>query len=162
MTAHARGPARSRPSATDVLLRLLAAGTLGVSAYVHLHLAHLYRGLGDTITQADLFYAQGAVAAAVGLWLLVTGMRWAWWAAALVGASSFGAVMLYRYVDVGAIGPLPNMNDASWQPAPDKLLSAVVEAATVVLWLGYEALRRRRGATTRRARAGGEWRAAGS
>jgi hypothetical protein len=124
----------------DVALRVVAAALLGVSGYVHLHLAHLYRGLGDTITQADLFYAQGAVAIAVALWLLVTGMRLAWWSAAAVGAASFAAVMLYRYVDVGAIGPLPNMNDASWQPAPDKLLSAVVEAAVVGVWLVREAV----------------------
>src|SRR5439155_476941 len=113
-------------------LRVLAA-SLAISAYVHLHLAHLYTSLGDTISMGDLFYAQGVVAALVAIWLLVTGMRIAWWVASVVGAASLGAVMLYRYVDVGAIGPLPNMYDASWQPSPDKLLSAVVEAAVVVL-----------------------------
>jgi hypothetical protein len=125
------------------VLRLLAVAGLAVSAWIHLDLAHLYKGLGDTITQADLFYAQAAVAAVVALWLLVTGMRTAWWAAALVGAGSFAAVMLYRYVDVGAIGPIPNMHDASWLPSPDKAVSAIAEAAVVVVWLAYEALHRR-------------------
>jgi hypothetical protein len=131
--------ARPRTSTLDVGLRVLAAVGLGISAYVHLHLAHRYATVPhDTIGQDDLFYVQGVLAAAVGLWLLVTGMRLAWWVAALVGAGSFAAVLLYRYVDVGAIGPLPNMNDASWQPTPDKALSAIAEAGVVVMWLLHE------------------------
>ena len=122
---------------------MLAVAGLGISSYVHLHLAPLYRGLGDTITQAQLFYVQGVVAAVVGAVLLLTGMRVAWWAAAVVAASSFAAVMIYRYVDVGAIGPIPNMHDGSWLPSPDKALSAIVEAAVVVLWLLYEVTRNR-------------------
>jgi hypothetical protein len=122
-----------RISLTDVVLRLLGAGALAISSYVHLHLAHLYASLGDTITMGDLFYAEGAVAAAVALWVLATGNRWAWAAVLLVAAASFGAVMLYRYVNVGSIGPIPNMYDPSWQPSPDKALSAVAEAAGVVI-----------------------------
>jgi hypothetical protein len=40
--------------------------------------------------------------------------------------------MTYRYVNVGAIGPIPNMYEPTWQTA-DKLLSAYAEAATVVV-----------------------------
>src|SRR4051812_27063988 len=119
---------------TQLVLRVLAAAALGVSAYVHLHLAHLFAYPG-TISGTGLFRAQGVVAALVGVALLATGHRWAWVAAAVVGLASFGAVMLYRYVDVGAIGPLPNMYDASWQPSPDKLLSALVEIALPLLWV---------------------------
>ena len=117
----------------QIALRVLAAAALGVSAYVHLHLAHLYAYPG-TISGTDLFRAQGVTAIAVAAILLATGNRWAWLAAALLGLASFGAVMLYRYVDVGSIGPLPNMYDATWQPSPDKLLSALVELALPVLW----------------------------
>jgi hypothetical protein len=143
-TATAR---RVHVSTVDAVLRLLAVVGLAVSAYVHLHLAHLYTTLGDTITQADLFRVQGAVAAAVGLWLLLTGHRLAWWTAAVVGAASFGAVMLYYYVNVGAIGPLPNMHNGSWLPSPDKMVSAVAEAAVVVVvlvWWAAVARRRKR------------------
>ena len=128
----------------QLVLRVLAAAALGVSAYVHLHLAHLYTYPG-TISGTDLFRAQGVVAAAVGVVLLLSGHRWAWVAAALVGLASFGAVMLYRYVDVGAIGPLPNMYDATWQPSPDKLLSALVEIALPLLWVVHVAVGTRRG-----------------
>jgi hypothetical protein len=122
----------SRVSVGDVALRLLGAGALAISSYVHLHGAHFYSTLGNTITQADLFYAQGAVAAAVALLVLVTGHRYAWAAVLLVGAGSFAAVMLYRYVNVGAIGPIPNMYEPSWQTS-DKLLSAYAEAGAVIL-----------------------------
>jgi len=117
-----------------IVLRVLAAAALGISAYVHLHLAHRYAYPG-TIRGDQLFYAQGVVAAVVAVALLLTGNKWVWAVAALVGLASFAAVMLYRYVDVGAIGPLPDMNDPTWNPSPDKLLSAVAEACVPVLWL---------------------------
>ena len=132
-----------RSNAIDIALRVLAAAALGVSSYVHLHLAHYFAHLGSTITMGQLFIVQGIVAAAVAVWLLVTGMRLAWWAAAVMGAASFAAVMVYRYVDVGAIGPLPNMYDATWQPSPDKVLSAIAEAAVVVLFVVWWVLHRR-------------------
>ena len=139
------GPRNGASSAgvADIVLRVLAVAALAISAYVHFHLAHLYDSLGDTITMGALFRVQAAIATVVALWLLVTGNRFAWWAAALVGAASFAAVMTYRYVDVGAIGPIPNMYDASWYPKPDKALSAVAEAAVVVLWAAHEILARR-------------------
>lgn len=151
MTTLAQSRVDRGPAVGDVLLRLLVVAGLGISAYVHLHLAHLYRGVGDSITMADLFYVQGGVAIAVAAWLLVTGMRSAWWLAGVVGLASFAAVMVYRYVDVGVIGPIPNMYDASWQPAPDKLLSAVAEAAVAALVLGRLLIRGHRGGARRRA-----------
>lgn len=140
----ASGRATSAAVTGERTLRLLAGAGLAASAYVHIHLARRYAGLGDTITMEQLFYAQGVVAALVTIWLLATGNRWAWRAAGLVGLASFAAVMVYRYVSVGAIGPLPDMSDPTWSPSPEKALSAVAEAAVVVLWLGSEALRRRR------------------
>lgn len=122
-----------RVSATDWGLRLLGAAGLAISSYVHLHGAHYYTSLGSTITQADLFYVQGSLAALVALWVLVTGHRLAWAVGAVIGAASFAAVMLYRYVDVGSIGPIPNMYEPVWQPSPDKLMSAFAEAAVVVI-----------------------------
>jgi hypothetical protein len=125
---------------TRMALRVLAAIALAVSAYVHLHLAHRYAYPG-TISGETLFRIQGVTAAVLAVGLLVTGNRWVWAAAAAVGLASFAAVMLYRYVDVGAIGPLPNMNDATWQPSPDKLLSAAAEILVPILWLAYLAVR---------------------
>jgi len=119
---------------TRLVLRVIAAACLGISSYVHLHLAHRY-GYPGTISGETIFRIQGIVAATIGVLLLLTGNKWVWVAAALVGLASFTAVMLYRYVDVGAIGPLPNMYDSTWQPSPEKLLSAIVELAVPLLWL---------------------------
>jgi hypothetical protein len=114
---------------------------LATSAFVHIDLAgsHDYPG---TISGSVLFDAQGATAAAVALVLLVTGHRLAWGAAALVGIASFVAVMVSRYGTFGAIGPLPNMTDHTWQPSPEKPLSAVVEAALPVLAVAWFAFTR--------------------
>jgi hypothetical protein len=57
---------------------------------------------------------------------------WSWLAALAVAASALGAVLLYRYVDVGALGPLPDMYENTWQ-VPGKLLSAYAEAAAIGL-----------------------------
>ena len=134
MTTTASTP-RLNVSPVDVVLRVLAVAGLGVSAYIHLHLAHLYAGNGSPISQGDLFVAQGVVAAVVAVVLLVTGWRWVWVAAAAVGAASLAAVLASRYTSLGGIGPLPNMHDASWQPSPDKFVSAVAEAAVVAVFL---------------------------
>jgi hypothetical protein len=72
------------------------------------------------------------LAAAAGLLVLVRPRRSSWLAALLVAASGLAAVLLYRYVDVGALGPLPDMYEDTWQ-VPGKLLSAYAEGATVIL-----------------------------
>jgi len=58
--------------------------------------------------------------------------RGSWVAALLVSASALAAVLLYRYVDVGVLGPLPDMYENTWK-VPGKLLSTYAEAAAVVL-----------------------------
>src|SRR4051794_41985034 len=120
---------------TRLVLRVIAATCLGISAYVHLHLAHRY-GFPGTISGETIFRVQGVVAATIAVLLLVTGNKWVWVAAALVGLASFAAVMLYPYVNVGAIGPLPQMYDSTWGPSPEKVLSPVPEIAEAVPWLG--------------------------
>jgi hypothetical protein len=64
--------------------------------------------------------------------VLVWPRRSSWILALLVAASALGAVLLYRYVDVGQLGPLPDMYENTWQ-VPGKLLSAWAEGAAVVL-----------------------------
>ena len=49
-----------------------------------------------------------------------------------VAASALVAVLLYRYVDLGSLGPVPDMYENTWQ-VPGKLLSAYAEGAAVVL-----------------------------
>jgi hypothetical protein len=49
-----------------------------------------------------------------------------------VAASALAAVLLYRYVDLGVLGPLPDIYENTWQ-VPGKLLSAYAEGAAAVL-----------------------------
>ncbi|HEX6394687.1 MAG TPA: hypothetical protein VFZ97_14725 [Acidimicrobiales bacterium] len=116
------------------VLAVAAAATLGVDAYVHFHDAGFYDSVkSSTISQGTLFRVEAALAVAVGLALLVRPRRRIPWAAALlVAASAFGAVMLYRYVDIGALGPLPNMYEPTWV-SPGKLTSAWAEGTGTVI-----------------------------
>lgn len=126
----------------SLVLAVITAALLGYDAYVHLHLAANYDAVGSTITQGALFRVEAALAIAAGLLVLISDSRLAWAAAGLTGLGGAAAVLLYRYVDVGAIGPIPNMYEPAWYH--DKTWSAVAEAAVGVLWLVREALRRPR------------------
>jgi hypothetical protein len=81
--------------------------------------------------------------------LLVSGSRYVWWLAVVVGVVSFAAVMVSRYGTIGAIGPFPDMTDHTWEPKPDKPLSAYAEASVLLWWVLSLAVSRR----TRRDRA---------
>jgi hypothetical protein len=118
----------------DVLLRLLIAAGLVVDAVVHLQLAGRYAGNGSSITQADVFRVESSVALLVAVVvLLAPWKRIAYLLAFLVAGSAFGAVMLYRYVNVGSIGPLPNMYEPIWYTK--KTLTAYAEAAAALVAL---------------------------
>jgi hypothetical protein len=110
----------------DVALRAVTAAGLAVDAWVHADLAHAYSPVGGSITMAQLFLAEAAVSSAAALLVLVTRRTWAAAVAVLVAVSALAAVVVYRYVDVGSLGPLPNMYDPVW--FPEKTASAVAEA----------------------------------
>jgi hypothetical protein len=120
------------PALGSWLLRVATAAALGIDAAVHWYNAPAYDSVAATLSQGDLFRVETAAAVAVGLLVLVRPRPSSWVAALLVGASALIAVLLYRYVDVGAVGPLPDMYENTWQ-VPGKLLSAYAEAAAVVL-----------------------------
>jgi len=65
-------------------------------------------------------------------WRVTLGRRADWLGAFFVAASALGAVLLYRYVDVGTIGPLPDMYEPTWE-VPGKSLSAYAEGGAAVL-----------------------------
>ena len=114
------------------ILRVATATALGIVALIHWQNASAYDAVTATISQGELFRVEAAVAVAVGLLVLVRPRPSSWLAALLVGASALGAVLLYRYVDVGSLGPLPDMYENTWQ-VPGKLLSAYAEAAAIGL-----------------------------
>jgi hypothetical protein len=108
-------------------LALVTAGALAVDAFVHADLASSYDSVKASVSQGDLFRVEAAAAALAALVLLAAHRRpAAWLFAFLVTAGGLGAVLLYRYVDVGAFGPLPNMYEPFWYP--EKTASAIAEA----------------------------------
>jgi hypothetical protein len=121
------------PVGLQRILGTAAAAALGLDSYVHLHDAGFYDAVKTSvISQGTLFRVQGALAAAIGLALLVRPSRLWWSVAFIVAVSAFSAVMLYRYVDVGPLGPIPNMYEPTWAP-PGKLASAWAEGAATIL-----------------------------
>jgi hypothetical protein len=113
------------------VLRIATAAALGIDAVVHWQNASAYDAVTGTVSQGALFRAEAVLAVAAGLLVLVRPRPSSWLAALLVAASALGAVLLYRYVDVGVLGPLPDMYENTWQ-VPGKLLSAYAEGAAVV------------------------------
>jgi hypothetical protein len=109
------------------VLRLVTAAALAVDAYVHADLAPTYDFTHATISQGTLFRVEAGIASLAALLVIVAGRRRLVWAFAfLVAVGGLFAVLLYRYVDVGAFGPFPNMYEPIWYA--EKTRSAIAEA----------------------------------
>ena len=135
-----------------LLLRLVVVAGLAADVYVHWHLAPNFdslRGTGSpSISQGELFRVETGLALVTLVLVAVVHRSWTALLAFLVTGGGAVVVLLYRYVDVGAIGPLPNMYDPTWYP--EKTVSAVAEGAAAVAALalffvdgGVRGLRRR-------------------
>jgi hypothetical protein len=127
----------------DIVLRVLVAAGLAVDAYVHWDFAPDMAFVeGGSIGGDTLFRVQAVVAAVVAVLILVLARRWTYAVAFLVAASALGAVVLYYYVDVGALGPIPDMSEPVWYG--DKTISAVGEGvAALAALVGFLTVRPR-------------------
>ncbi len=109
------------------MLRAAVAVALTVSAVIHVQLAPGYQQAAPGgIGQGTLFLVQAGAAVLSAVFVLLKSSRSAFAAAAVVGLSSLAAVILYRYVQVPPIGPLPSMYEPVWYTA--KVVTAVAEA----------------------------------
>jgi hypothetical protein len=132
-------PTAGRHGTAVLALRVAAVLGLAVDVYVHLRLAPLYDQLGTQITQGTLFRIEAALATAAAGYLALRDSRQAWLSAAVVAASGTLAVLLTRYVDVPALGPLPDMYDPQW--SSDKVLVTLAMLVTFLAVAIREALR---------------------
>lgn len=116
------------------LLTLVTVGGLGVDGYIHWHLAPGFdtlRGTGSPhLSQGQLFRLEAVMTLVAIVLVLLTRHRLAAVVAFLIAAGGLGAVLIYRYIDVGGFGPVPDMFDPTWYP--QKTISAVAEAAAAV------------------------------
>ena len=105
---------------------------LAIDAYVHFHLASAFKNNKTSLlSETDLFRAEATVAIIAAVALLVRPRRYTAAFAFLVAAAGTAAVVVYRYVDIPALGPIPRMYDPYWAPA-EKTLSLVAEAAAAL------------------------------
>ncbi|MFF0450217.1 hypothetical protein ACFYT4_28160 [Streptomyces sp. NPDC004609] len=122
-------PRSTRPPAHAVA-RLIAAAGLAVDAYIHARLADRYDDVSATVSQGDLFRVEAALASLAALLVLVwrrpPSDAFAW----LVAAGGLALLLVYRYVDVGKLGPVPNMYEPEW--TADKWIAALAQAVTIV------------------------------
>lgn len=128
-------------TSTLLLLRGLAVAGLAYDAYVHIHLAGSYDAIGNTISQGWLFRVEAAAAALAAVVLVLSDRRRVWVVVGAVALGGLAAVMLYRYVNIPPIGPIPRMYEPVWYG--DKARSAVAEGGVAVAWLIREAVRQR-------------------
>lgn len=123
--------ARGWSGIRGVLIVITVAG-LAIDAFVHFDLASAFASRKTSVlSQADLFRAEASVAILAALALLVRPRRYTAAFAFLVAAAGTAAVLVYRYVNVGKIGPIPNMYDPFWAPA-GKTASVIGEAVATV------------------------------
>ena len=118
------------PSTGSSVLRVVAAVGLAVDAYVHADLASCYAGPAGVVGQQGLFLVEAGIAVAAALLVLTRGWPAVYLAAALVAASALAAVIASRYVDLGPIGPLPDLYEPVWYP--EKVVAAGGEAVALV------------------------------
>jgi len=117
----------------SVVLRLIAAAGLGTDAAIHAHLAPIYDGVRAVVSEGDLFRAEAGLACLAGLGLLVTRRRSAVAAALLVATSAVIALVVSRSVDLGRLGPIPNLYEPAWSL---QALTAVAAEAVAAIASG--------------------------
>ena len=133
-------------AAVRLFLRLVAAVGLAVDAGIHAKLAPQYDAVSASISQGTLFRIEAAAAALavllVLLWRRLPGDLFAM----LTAAAGLAALLVYRYVDVGTLGPLPNMYEPVW--FADKVWTVVGQVLALLALLPL-VLRPRRARTAR-------------
>lgn len=136
-------------------LVVITVAGLVVDAIVHFNLASAFEGNKTSVlSEADIFRIDATLAIIAAVALLVRPRRYTAAFAFLVALAGTAAVVVYRYVDIGALGPIPNMYDPYWVPV-GKVLSVIGEAiATVTSLTLFVLMQRRAGSPARSAIAG--------
>jgi hypothetical protein len=126
--------------AMRLALTVIVVVGLAIDAYVHFHLASAFKhNKTSTLSETDLFRAEAVAAIVAAVALLLRPRRYTAAFAFLVAAAGTVAVIVYRYVNIGAFGPIPNMYDPYWAPA-EKTLSLVAEAVAALAALALLAM----------------------
>jgi hypothetical protein len=109
------------------ITRAVTAAGLGIDAYVHFNLAAQYAESGGTVNEGVLFRCEAAVAVLAAVAVIARGRLRSHLAGLMIAGSALAVMLVSRYVDLGPIGPLPNLYDPVW--FPEKVIAAFAEAA---------------------------------
>ncbi|GLY66755.1 hypothetical protein [Amycolatopsis taiwanensis] len=109
----------------NLALRFLCAAGLVTDAIVHFVLARDYDRISGVLTEGTVFRIESTVALLVAFGVLATSHRIVAAAAFLVAATAVAAVIVNVYVELGPIGPLPDMYEPIW--FPEKSIAAIAE-----------------------------------
>jgi plastocyanin len=128
---HSTEPGKKRGALLGI--RLLVAGALAVSAYLHLSIA-VQTGLeGDPFTMPQLFVIQGVLCLIAAVLVLVKDSEVFWLPALAVAIGSLIPLVASVYFPIPALGPLPALNEPVWYG--EKILSMALVAVIPLLWL---------------------------
>jgi hypothetical protein len=112
------------------LAAIVAVAGLSIDAYVHLNLAATYAEAQAPINEGVLFRAEAVLALLTAVALITPRRRLPFVLGFAVSASALTVMVVSRYVDLGPIGPLPDLYDPVW--FPEKLWAAGGEAAASI------------------------------
>ncbi|WSQ14976.1 hypothetical protein OG604_48750 [Streptomyces sp. NBC_01231] len=138
MSPQPTAPPTRRGSAGHFLqgaARVLAAAGLAVDSYLHAHLAERYDAISSSISQGTLFRIEAALAALAALLVLVWRRLPGDLFAASVAVGGLALLLVYRYVDVGELGPIPNMYEPIWYGEKEATVVAQAVAVLATLYL---------------------------
>ena len=110
--------------------RLIAVAGLSIDAYVHLDLASTYAEAQAPLNEGTLFRAEAVLALLTGLALITSARRLSFGLGLAVSASALTLMLVSRYLDLGPLGPFPDLYNPVW--FPEKLWAAGGEAAAVI------------------------------
>ncbi|WUD04094.1 hypothetical protein OHS17_32575 [Streptomyces sp. NBC_00523] len=115
--------------------RVLATAGLAVDAYLHAHLADRFDTITSDISQGTLFRLEASLAALAALlvlfWRRLPGDLFA----AAVATGGLALLLVYRYVNVGELGPIPDMYEPLWYEEKQTAAVAQAVAALAMLYL---------------------------
>lgn len=119
---------------------------LAVDAYTHFDLAAQYQFTRTaTVSQETLFRIEAVLALLAAVAVIVRANIWTALLAIAVAGGGLALLLVYRYVNVGQLGPIPNMYEPLW--FREKSWSAAGEAVATLAALALLA-----GVVTRRRR----------
>ncbi|WP_405806151.1 hypothetical protein [Streptomyces sp. NBC_01187] len=123
-------PCTGRITPVQAVLRIVTAAGLAVNAQVHARLADQYDVVTESISQGTLFRLEAALAALAALLVLVWRSRPADTFALAVSLGGLALLLIYRYFDIGVLGPFPDMYEPLW--FTDKTVIAVAQAVSAL------------------------------